>query len=114
MKQTKQKKPPTPAELLAKANSLPRGVVLSDYLGAMWTLKQEKGFSLREIAAWLSEQLDVRVTHMQVYRAMEGSLPPIQYQTSREQFEETERKRAELEEEAKLEEKADQEEEAKQ
>lgn len=70
---------PTPAQLLAKANALPRGVTLSDYLQVMWTLKREKGMSLREIAAWLSVQLGVTVTHMQVYRAMEASLPPPEH-----------------------------------
>lgn len=91
---------PTPDQLLAKAKALPRGVTLSDYLKVMWTLKDEKGYSLREIAAWLSDQLKVEVTHMQVYRAMNASLPHPDEHGSKRAIEETESRRGELEQEA--------------
>lgn len=91
---------PSPAQLLAKAKTLPRGVVLGDYLAVMWTLKKEKGLSLREIAAWLSTELHTPITHMQVYRAMEGSLPTPDMLSNAEDVEAAETKRAELNEEA--------------
>lgn len=65
---------PTPKKLLSKAKKLPPGVALADYSEVMWTLKKEKGLSLREIAAWLTKELMVSITHMQVYRAMQASL----------------------------------------
>jgi hypothetical protein len=94
-------KPPTPAQLLAKADALPRGIILSDYLAVMWKLKDGKGMSLRQIAAWLTLELGVPVTHMQVYRAMESSLPPPERLQSVEEVVETENKRADLKEEFK-------------
>lgn len=102
MKQKKQKpRVLSPDKLLELADTLPRGVILSDYLQVMWLLKKEKGMSLREIAAWLTTQLQKPVTHMQVYRVMDGSIPDPSDAKTTEEANECAFERTELNQEIK-------------
>jgi hypothetical protein len=57
-----------PQQLQAEAQKEPRRRGLDDYRETIRLLKEEKGFSLREIAAWLQER-GVNVDHNAVWRA---------------------------------------------
>jgi hypothetical protein len=57
-----------PEQLRAEAEKEPPRRGLSQYAEAIALLKQEKGFSFREIAAWLRER-GLKVDHNAVWRA---------------------------------------------
>ena len=57
-----------PRNLAAEAAREPNRRGLEDYSAAILLLKDEKGFSFREIAAWLSDR-GVTVDHNSVWRA---------------------------------------------
>jgi len=69
-----------PRQLQAEAQREPRRRRLDDYSDTIRLLKDEKGFSLREIAAWLQAR-GVKVDHNAVWRtyssAGKGQLAPI-------------------------------------
>jgi hypothetical protein len=57
-----------PEQLRVEAEKEPRRRGLEDYLEAIRVLKEGKGFSFREIAAWL-QQRGLNVDHNAVWRA---------------------------------------------
>ena len=57
-----------PQQLRAEAQKEPRRRGLDDYRETIRLLREEKGFSLREIAAWLQER-GLNVDHNAVWRA---------------------------------------------
>ncbi|HOX56934.1 MAG TPA: hypothetical protein P5205_12105 [Candidatus Paceibacterota bacterium] len=59
---------PSPQQLQAEAQKEPRRRGLEDYHETIRVLKEEKGFSLREIAAWLRER-GLIADHNAVWRA---------------------------------------------
>jgi hypothetical protein len=56
-----------PRQLRAEAEKEPRRRGLEDYSETIRLLKEEKGFSLREIAAWL-QQRGLKIDHNAVWR----------------------------------------------
>ena len=91
----------SPKELLEKVNALPKGFDLTDYYQVIWAMKWDKGMSLREIAAWLSNEFGVAVTHMQVYRVLQWTLPNDQQVEGEEELKRLNRYRQDLEEDVK-------------
>lgn len=67
---------PSPDALLAEAEQERSPNILSSYWAVMHTLRN-KGFSYREIAAWLSGR-GVQVDHNEVYRAYTRELSDYQ------------------------------------
>jgi hypothetical protein len=76
-----------PTQLQAEAQKEPRRRGLVDYRETIQLLKDDKGFSFREIATWL-KQRGLNVDHNAVWRAysketQEGSMPGRQEQNER-------------------------------
>ena len=65
------RKIPTPSQLLAKADEVEGGFDIKAYHPVMVKLRQ-KGLSFRAIAAWLSKELGMPITHVQVFRTMQA------------------------------------------
>lgn len=69
-----------PRQLQAEAQKEPRRRCLEDYSDTIRLLRDEKGFSLREIAAWLQAR-GVNVDHNAVWRTYsnvgKGQLAPV-------------------------------------
>jgi hypothetical protein len=63
-----------PLQLQAEAQNEPRRRGLDDYRDAIRVLKEQKGFSLREIAAWL-QQRGLKVDHNAVWRTYSKGAP---------------------------------------
>jgi len=62
-----------PKQLHAEAQKEPYRRGLGDYMDTIQVLRDEKGFSLREIAAWLQER-GLKVDHNAVWRTyLKGS-----------------------------------------
>jgi hypothetical protein len=57
-----------PQQLRAEAEKEPRRRGLEDYWETIRVLKEEKGFSFREIAVWLSQR-SLNIDHNAVWRA---------------------------------------------
>ena len=79
-----------PTRLVAEAAKEPSRRGLQDYSAAILLLKEEKGFSFREIAAWLGER-GVRVDHNAVWRAYSKVAKPSRSQAPVEHIERFER-----------------------
>ncbi len=78
-----------PQKLRAEAQQEPRRRCLGDYRDTIRLLKDEKGFSLREIAAWLQER-GVAADHNAVWRIYSSAERPTQAPVWAEQSEQTE------------------------
>ena len=65
---------PTPADLLAKADTVSEGINLADYRPVMSKLR-DKGMPFRAVAAWLSNELGRPITHTMVFRLMREEIP---------------------------------------
>lgn len=63
-----------PQQLLSEAQKEPRHRGLQDYRETIRVLREEKGFSLREIAAWLRER-GLDVDHNAVWRTCPKGTP---------------------------------------
>ena len=61
-----------PQKLVSEASNEPSRRGLQDYAAAILLLKDEKGFSFREIAAWLRDR-GITVDHNAVWRAYSKS-----------------------------------------
>lgn len=68
---------PPPDALLELARGEPNRKLLLDYREVIHTLRNEKGFSFREIAEWLTEN-GVPCEHNAVYRAYTKGMDPMQ------------------------------------
>ncbi len=80
-----------PQQLLSEAQKEPRRRGLQDYRETIRLLKEEKGFSLREIAAWL-QQRGLKVDHNAVWRTYSKGTQEKQPLRRSEQIERYERK----------------------
>jgi len=63
-----------PQHLQAEAEKEPRRRSLGDYSDTIRLLKEEKGFSFREIAAWL-QQRGLNIDHNAAWRAYSRTTP---------------------------------------
>ena len=63
-----------PQQLLSEAVQEPRRRGLEDYSETIRVLKEEKGFSFREIAAWF-QQRSLNIDHNAVWRAYSKTVP---------------------------------------
>ena len=75
-----------PQRLRAEAEKEPRRRGLEDYAEAIRVLKEVKGFSFREIAAWLQER-GLNTDHNAVWRAYSKATPAGQVPTTDERIE---------------------------
>jgi hypothetical protein len=82
-----------PQQLRAEAEKEPSRRGLEDYSGAIRVLKEDKGFSFREIAAWL-QQRGLNTDHNAVWRAYSKTNPSGQLGETNELSEQYERKTA--------------------
>ncbi len=82
-----------PQKLEAEARKEPRRRGLDDYLDTIRLLKEEKGFSLREIAAWFQER-GVNVDHNAVWRACSKQEKPASSPNRTERIEQSEHEHA--------------------
>ncbi len=85
-----------PQKLHVEAQMEPRRRCLGDYRATILLLKDEKGFSLREIAAWL-QQRGLDVDHNAVWRTYSKETHGSQSQSSYERIEHFERRYAQEE-----------------
>jgi len=81
-----------PQQLQAEAKKEPRRRGLDDYRETIRVLKDEKGFSLREIAAWLRERR-LNVDHNAVWRTYSKGTQERSAASRSEQNEHFERQR---------------------
>jgi hypothetical protein len=81
-----------PQQLQAEAQKEPRRRGLNDYRETIRLLKDEKGFSFREIAAWL-QQRSLDVDHNAVWRAYSKEWQGSPLVARSEQSEQSERQR---------------------
>lgn len=59
-----------PAEAVAEAaRGEPNPRLVADYIEAITVLRDEKGFTFREIAQWLTKRFGIEADHNAVYRA---------------------------------------------
>jgi hypothetical protein len=63
-----------PQQLCAEAEKEPSRRGLEEYSDVIRVLKEDKGFSYREIAAWL-QQRGLKVDHNAVWRAYSKTMP---------------------------------------
>jgi hypothetical protein len=82
-----------PAQLRAEAEKEPPRHGLSQYAEVITLLKQDKGFSFREIAAWLQER-GLSVDHNAVWRAYSRTVTPGTTGVPTERIERSEREPA--------------------
>jgi len=82
-----------PQQLRAEAEKEPRRRGLEDYAETIQLLKEEKGFSFREIAAWF-QQRGVNIDHNAAWRAYSKTTPSDPAGSISEQNERYERKPA--------------------
>jgi hypothetical protein len=82
-----------PHQLRAEAEKEPSRRGLEDYSEAIRVLKEDKGFSFREIAAWL-QQRGLNTDHNAVWRAYSKATPSDQLGESNERNERYELKTA--------------------
>jgi hypothetical protein len=82
-----------PQRLRAEAEKEPSRRGLEDYSEAIRVLKEAKGFSFREIAAWL-QQRGLNTDHNAVWRAYSRTNPSGQLGEISERIEQYERKTA--------------------
>ena len=75
-----------PKQLRAEAEKEPRRRGLEDYKDTILLLKDEKGFSFREIAAWLQER-GLKTDHNAVWRAYCKAAPVTPSASRSEQIE---------------------------
>jgi len=80
-----------PQQLHAEAQKEPRRRVLGDYRDTIRLLREEKGFSLREIAAWFQER-GLQVDHNAIWRAYAKEAGRARPSAALEQSERIERK----------------------
>jgi len=82
-----------PQELRAKAEKEPSRRGLENYAETIRVLKEDKGFSFREIAAWL-QQRGMNTDHNAVWRAYAKTIPEGTAGQTSEQIERYERNTA--------------------
>lgn len=82
-----------PQQLRAEAEKEPSHKGLDDYIETIRVLKEDKGFSYREIAAWL-QQRGLNVDHNAVWRAYSRASPSGTSTATSERTERNEHKRA--------------------
>ena len=82
-----------PQQLQVEAEKEQRRRGLEDYSEAIRVLKEEKGFSFREIATWF-QQRGLNIDHNAAWRAYSKTTPSRQGGTVSEQNERPERKQA--------------------
>lgn len=82
-----------PQQLRAEAEKEPRRRGLEDYTETIQLLKEEKGFSFREIAAWF-QQRGVNIDHNAAWRAYSKTTSSDSGGSIDEQIERYERKPA--------------------
>jgi hypothetical protein len=68
---------PSPGALLEEAKLERKRVLLMEHIGAIKVLRDEKKFTFRAIADWLTKR-GIEVDHSAVYRAYEASIPEEQ------------------------------------
>ncbi len=78
-----------PQKLRAEAQKEPRRRCLGDYRDTIRLLKDERGFSFREIAAWLGER-EVDADHNAVWRVYSSADKQTRAPAGAEQSERTE------------------------
>jgi hypothetical protein len=81
---------PDPQQLQAEAEKEPSRRGLDDYSQVIRLLKDDKGFSFREIAAWLQER-GMKSDHNAVWRAYSKLMPRRNPVAATEQIERLER-----------------------
>ena len=79
---------PNPNAFLEEAKLEPKRVLMSDYSETITLLRNEKRFTFREIAAWLTER-GIEADHSAVYRAYLAAIPE-NLRDPRESYEEVE------------------------
>jgi hypothetical protein len=82
-----------PQQLRAEAEKEPRRRGLEDYVETIRLLKEEKGFSFREIAAWF-QQRGVNIDHNAAWRTYSKTTPSDSGGSIAEQNDRYERKPA--------------------
>jgi hypothetical protein len=75
-----------PQQLRAEAEKEPRRRGLDDYRETIRLLKEEKGFTFREIAAWF-QQRGLNIDHNAAWRAYSKTAPTIPGSSDSEQNE---------------------------
>jgi hypothetical protein len=65
---------PAPEAFLEEAKKEPKKILLSDYIGAIRTLRDDKKFTFRAIAEWF-EKRGVETDHSAVYRTYLAAIP---------------------------------------
>ena len=66
---------PSPDEFLDQAKSEPQRQLISDHIKTINTLRDEKRFTFRAIAEWLTKR-GIQADHSAVYRAYLNAIPP--------------------------------------
>jgi hypothetical protein len=82
-----------PQQLRSEAEKEPSRRGLEEYSDTIRVLKEDKGFSYREIAAWL-QQRGLAVDHNAIWRTYSKSLPRRIGTASNERIERNERSRS--------------------
>lgn len=65
---------PEPDAFLEEAKSEPKRQLIHDHIGTIKTLRNEKRFTFRAIAEWLTKK-GIETDHSAVYRAYMGAIP---------------------------------------
>jgi hypothetical protein len=65
---------PAPEAFLEEAKKEPKKILLSDYIGTIRTLRDEKKFTFRAIAEWF-EKKGIETDHSAVYRTYLACIP---------------------------------------
>ena|SRR5437764_14830953 len=65
---------PTPDAFLEEAKSEPKRKLISDHIKTINTLREEKRFTFRAIAEWLTKR-GIETDHSSVYRAYLAAIP---------------------------------------
>ncbi|SRR6266498_560500 len=81
---------PPPEYLLERARGEPNRKLVEDYNDTIRVLRDEKGFTFREIADWLTEN-GVEADHNAVYRAYTKGMPESEVAQMDQQVEEESR-----------------------
>jgi hypothetical protein len=68
---------PAPDAFLEEAKREPKRQLIHDHIGTIKTLRNEKRFTFRAIAEWLTKR-GIETDHSAVYRAFLGAIPQDQ------------------------------------
>ncbi len=82
---------PPPEIVLESARGEPNVRLVADYAEAIEVLRDEKGFTFREIAEWLSRKFGIEADHNAVYRAYTKGMQDVEAGVAAHEDEEDER-----------------------